>query len=80
MYLDLLFCFTWIFYIVSPVNDSAYGGPDLNEAGTPPALDFQQFNSRFLFPVHFLLRFSALSCSLFPPSVYLISPFTCIFP
>ena len=54
----------------------ARGGPGPNKIGSPPSLEFQELNSRFLFPVHFLLCFSAFWLSLFPLSFCLADPFT----
>ena len=52
----------------------ARGGPGPNKSGSPPALESQQFNSAFLFPLHFLF-FPAFHCSLFPLSAFRCSLF-----
>ena len=60
---------------VSYIVPFACGGPEPNEIGWPPALEVQEFNSRFLFCV-----------CLFPPLLVCLlllcrtSPFTFIFP
>ena len=45
----------------------------------PSALEYQKFQFRFLFPIHFLLCFPVSHCPLFPVSVCPAYPFTCIF-
>ena len=44
-------------------HELACGGLGPNETGSPPALESQELNSRFLFPVHFSLSFSAWKLS-----------------
>ena len=53
-----------------------HGGPGPDEISSPPALEYQEVNFRFLFSVHFLLCFSAFCHSLLSLSFCLAGPFT----
>ena len=46
-------------------NWQSCAGLGSGEIGSPPALECQKLNSRFLFLTHFLLCFSAICCSVF---------------
>ena len=55
----LLLSFSLLKVIKSAVTFFSHGQPRPNETGSSPPLESQELNSRFLFPIHSLLCFSA---------------------
>ena len=70
-----------IYAKISPktVNSRDIAG-ECRRKGSPLALESQELNLWFLFPIHFILGFSALSCSSFPLFFRLVGPERRFFP